>query len=85
MRNPILILLVIGVSYSGVRFLSGPGELAGRISIATLFCFTALGHFAKSSMPRRFEDKFRGIKTRRSHDFLRSSRWNILAMASKTL
>jgi uncharacterized membrane protein len=47
MRNVILILLVVGVSYTGARLISGDVDLAGRISIAALFCFTALGHFAK--------------------------------------
>jgi uncharacterized membrane protein len=46
-RNIILILLVLGLSYAVARLLSGNADLAGKISIAALFCFTALGHFAK--------------------------------------
>jgi hypothetical protein len=47
MRNIILILLVLMVSYAGARLLSGNSEVAGRISITAVFCFTALGRFAK--------------------------------------
>ena len=47
MRNIILILLVLVVSYTSARFLGGNDKIAGKISIAALFCFTALGHFFK--------------------------------------
>ena len=47
MRNIILILFVLVVSYTGTTLVSGNTELAGRISIAALFCFTALGHFVR--------------------------------------
>jgi uncharacterized membrane protein len=46
-RNIILILLVVGLSYAVARLTSGNADFAGKISIAALFGFTALGHFAK--------------------------------------
>jgi uncharacterized membrane protein len=46
-RNIIIIALLLVVSYASIRVFGGSGELAGRISIAVLFCFTALGHFTK--------------------------------------
>lgn len=47
MRNIVLILLVLIVPWTAAVLVSGKTELAGRISIAVLFCFTALGHFVK--------------------------------------
>jgi uncharacterized membrane protein len=46
-RNIIIILSLLLVSYAGARLFGGSNELAGRVSIAALFGFTALGHLAK--------------------------------------
>jgi uncharacterized membrane protein len=47
MRNIALMLLVLLVAFAIARITGASAECAGKVGIASLFCFTALGHFAK--------------------------------------
>jgi len=53
LRKIILIFLVVVASFGEPWLIAGDVEVADRVSIAALFCFTALGHFAKPTiLPR---------------------------------
>jgi len=53
LRKIILIFLVVVASDLDALLITGDVDVADRVSIAPLFCFTALGHFAKPTiLPR---------------------------------
>jgi uncharacterized membrane protein len=47
MRNIALMLLVLLAAFAVARVTGASTGCAGKVGIAALFCFTALGHFAK--------------------------------------
>ena len=46
MRNIAVMMLVLLVAFAAARVAGASAGFAGRVGLAALFCFTALGHFA---------------------------------------
>lgn len=49
MRNIVVMLGVLCGAFAVARLTGASAEFSGRVGMAALFCFTALGHFAKTS------------------------------------